>query len=253
MRRCLLALVFALAASAPAAEPCSKDGLLFFPAPGAVVPTNVQFLLEGVGEGQAQVQALLSARAIALLPAQGDPIEVKAEKGYLSAMSRVAIRLRPLKALEPGVEYTLALPPELAGVHLINDRLGDGSLRWLAGSGPDKKAPKYKQKPASSEGAWDKTKDGGILRILKLRTVLEETSPAWVLITMQRARGGSSKQVYPAAVEGDTITVGHDACSGNFSFEDGRAYKLSFELFDAAGNRGTEKHTLEVAAPRPPL
>lgn len=253
MRRRVVALLLALGGSASAAEPCTKDGLLFFPAPGAVVPTNVQFLLEGVGEGQAQVQALLSARAIALLPAQGEPIEVKAEKGYLSAMARVAIRLRPLRALEPGTEYTLALPPELAGVRLINDRLGDGTLRWLAGAGPDKKAPRYKQRPASSEGAWEKTKDGGVVRFLKLRTVLEETSPAWVLITMQRARGGSSKQVYPAAVEGGTIVVGHDACSGNFSFEDGRAYKLGFELFDAAGNRGTDSHTLEVAAPRPPL
>lgn len=252
-RRPLLSALLAVVAALPAlaAEPCAKDGLLFFPAPGAVVPTNVQFLLEGVGEAQAQVQALLSAKAIALLSPDRPPIEVKAEKGYVSTMARLAVRLRPVKALEPGAEYTLALPQEFAGARLINDQLGDGSLRWLAGPAADKRAPKYKERPASSEGVYEKASDGALTRKLKLRTLVEENGPAWVLVTMQRARGGSARQRYPAFIEGDAVIIGHDACSGNFGFEDGRAYKLSFELYDAAGNRATQKHALEVAAPRP--
>lgn len=245
--------VLALAAStgAAAAEPCAKSGLLLFPAPGAVVPTNVQFIVEGAGEAQAQVQALLSDKAIALIAEGREPIQVKAEKGFVSQMNRVAIRLRPLKALEPNTTYTLALPTELAGVALLNDSLGDGSLKWLTGTGPDKKAPKYREKPATSEGFYGKDKDGGLTRRLKLRTLLDESSPAWMLVTMERARGSSARQQYPVPVQGGFIVVGHDACSGSFGFDDGRAYKLSFELFDAAGNKGTEKHKLELTAPRP--
>ncbi|MBL8913080.1 MAG: hypothetical protein JNM17_20460 [Archangium sp.] len=239
-----------VAGSALASEkPCEKDGILLFPAPGAVVPTNVQFIIEGAGEGQARVQELL-ASDIALLAEGQDPIPVKAEKGFVSQMARVALRLRPLKSLTPNVEYTLALPRDMAGVRLLNDVLGDGSLRWLAGTGPDVKAPRYKQKPASSEGFYVKTPDG-LRRQLRLRALVEEQGPAWFLVTLQRARGGSARQQYPVALEGDTLTIGHDACSGGFGFDDGRAYKLTFELFDAAGNKSNEKAALEVAAPRP--
>ena len=228
-----------------------KDGVILFPAPGAVVPTNVQFIIEGTGDAQAKVQGLLASNAIALVAEGKDAIQVKAEKGFVSQMSRVAIRLRPLKPLEPNVEYSLALPAELSGVRLLNDQLGDGSLRWLAGIGPDKKAPRYKERPSSSEGFYTQDKSGGLTRKLRLRTLVEESSPVWFLVSMQRARGGSARQQYPVPLEGDTFTIGHDACSGNFGFDDGRAYTLTLELFDAAGNKATEKPSLEVAAPRP--
>jgi hypothetical protein len=252
MARWLSTLLVALAATSAfaAEETCEKNGILLFPAPGAVVPTNVQLIIEGAGEGQARVQELLTSESIALLAEGQDPIPVKAEKGFVSQMSRVALRLRPLKSLVPNVEYTLALPREMAGIRLLNDVLGDGSLRWLAGTGPDTKAPRYKQKPASSEGFYVKTKDG-IRRQLRLRALVEEQGPAWFLVTLQRARGGSARQQYPVPLVGDTLTIGHDACSGGFGFDDGRAYKLTFELFDAAGNKSVEKAQLEVAAPRP--
>ncbi|MFO0598339.1 MAG: hypothetical protein U0228_23745 [Myxococcaceae bacterium] len=246
----LSVLGVALGLPARAEEKCEKDGILLFPTPGAVVPTNVQFIIEGAGEDQTRVQELLTADTIALVADGHDPIPVKAEKGFVSQMARVAIRLRPLKALEPNVEYTLALPREMAGTRVINDALGDGTIRWLAGTGPDTKAPRYKQKPASSEGFYVNEKQG-LRRQLKLRTLVEEQGPAWFLVTVQRARGGSVKQTYPVPLVADTITIGHDACSGSFGFDDGRAYKLSFELFDAAGNKATDKVGLEVAAPRP--
>lgn len=245
-------LLLALAASgAFAAEPCAKNGVVLFPAPGAVVPTNVQFILEGIGEAQTRVQALLTSGTIALVAPGQEPVELKPEKGFVSQMSRVAIRLRPLKILEPGVEYTLALPPEMAGVRLLNDQLGDGSLRWLTGQGPDKRAPKYKERPSTSEGFYELDKEGLLTRKLKLRTVVDDVSPVWFLITVQRARGGSAKQQYPVPLEGDSFTIGHDGCSGNFGFDDGRAYRLTVELYDAAGNRAAERASFEVAAPRP--
>ena len=251
LRLRLLAVLSSISLSAWAADPCVKDGVLLFPAPGGVVPTNVQFIIQGTGEMQAKVQALINSNAIALVAEGKDAIQVKAEKGFVSQVSRVATKLRPLKPLEPNVEYSLALPPEMAGVVLLNDQGSNGSLTWLAGSGPDKKPPRFKERPSSSEGFYEQDKTGGLTRKLKLRTVVDETSPAWFLVSMQRARGGSAKQQYPVAIEGDTFTIGHDACSGNFGFDDGRAYKLTFELFDAAGNKAVERPTLEVAAPRP--
>lgn len=241
---CLLAL---LATGARAAD-CHPDGLALFPAPGAVVATNVQFLLEGVGAEQERVTRLLAEGALALVAKDRPPVEVRAEKGWVSQRGRVAIRLRPMRSLEPKTEYALALPPFMAGARLLDDRLGDGSLRWLTAAAPDLKAPRYRAKPAASEGFYE---GGGAVRRLKLRAVVEERGPAWLLVSLARARGGSAQQQYPVPLEGDTLVIGHDACSGSFGFEDGRAYRLTFELFDAAGNRAREKARLEVSAPRP--
>jgi hypothetical protein len=52
------------------------------------------------------------------------------------------------------------------------------------------------------------------------------------------------------AVEAGSAVLGHDACGGSFGWEDGRAYKASFELVDAAGNRSAPA-ALEVSAPKP--
>ena len=135
MKRLLLVAWVVLLAPprAFAAETCVKDGVLLFPAPGSVVPTNAQLIIEGTGTAQVLVQGLLGNEALALVSEGQEPIAVKAEKGFVSQMSRVAVRLRPLKALLPNVEYSLALPKELAGVRLLNDRLGDGSLQtaWV--------------------------------------------------------------------------------------------------------------------------
>ncbi|MGV3624767.1 MAG: hypothetical protein ACO1OB_28365 [Archangium sp.] len=249
--RSLVVVIAMLCAASASADECRKDGLVLFPTPGAVIPTNAQFILEGAGAAQQQVQDLLTSDAIALVARGQEPIQVKAEKGYVSQMSRVALRLRPLKPMEPNVEYSLALPASFAGVPLLNDKLGDGTLRWLTGPGIDKKAPRYKQKPASSEGFYivDKA-TGGLTRKLKLRAAVDENGPAFFVVSMSRARGSSARQEYPVALESDTLTIGHDGCSGNFGFDDGRAYKLTFELYDAAGNRSLEKASLEVSAPR---
>lgn len=245
----VLALVSLSSLGARAADLCTKDGISLFPAPGAVVPTNVQFFIEGTGEVQTRVQELLGSDVVRLVATGHDAIPLKPEKGFVSQMGRVAVRLKPLKALEANVEYTLALPPSMSGVTILNDRLG-GSLRWLAGVGPDKKSPQYRQKPSSSEGLYVKDLNG-LRRQLKLRTQVEEMSSVYFLVSMERARGGSARQQYPVFLDTETLTVGHDACNGNFAFDDGRAYRLTFELFDAAGNKSNEKASLEVSAPRP--
>lgn len=248
--RGLLAMAVLLASTALGADRCQKDGISLFPAPGAVVPTNVQFLIEGVGEVQTRVQELLDSNAIALVADGHDAIVLRPEKGFVSQVARVAVRLKPQKPLEPNVEYTLALPQTMAGVVILNDRLGGGALRWLAGAGPDTVPPHFVKKPASSEGLYVKEADG-LRKQLKLHVDLGDSGVAWLLVSMERARGGSVRQQYPVFVDGQTLTLGHDACSGNFSFDDGRAYRLSFELFDAAGNKAKARPTLEVSAPRP--
>jgi hypothetical protein len=254
MRPALFVMVL-VARVAHAAEPsCQPDGLLVFPAPGSVVPTNVSFVLEGVGEEQTRVADLVGSDGVQLVPNRkdGGAVPVKVEKGWVSQMKRVAVKLKPTRALAPETDYTLIFGRSLGRVVVINDALGDNGLQWTTAGGPDREQPKYRSKPAVSEGRYVKDEKGeALIRQLTIRSEVEETGPAYYLISMQRSRGSSVRQQYPVPLTGNSTVIGHDACSGTFGLEDGRAYKLQLELFDSAGNRNAEKVNLEISAPRP--
>ncbi|MEW5738851.1 MAG: Ig-like domain-containing protein [Myxococcota bacterium] len=245
-----LSLVLAALAAGPAYAACRADGLIVFPAPGGVVPTNVQFILEGVGAEQSRIADLAGTDAIALTAPGEDAVQVRAERGWVSQEKRIAIRLKPKKPLKPNTEYTLQLGAAFAGVPVINDALGDNSLRWTTGPNLDKAPPKFRTRPSVAEGFYVQDKDGGLTRLLKLRSTVDDVSPVYLLITMQRVSGSQVKQVYPVPLDGGELKVGHDACSGTFGFDDGRAYRLTFELFDAAGNRSAERGKLDLSAPK---
>lgn len=245
MRAAALALALLSAASAHAA--CSKDGLLAFPTPGSVVPLNVRFILEGAGKEQERVAALVGDEPL-VLKGGDDVVNVKVTKGWVSAMGRTAVMLTPTGTLKPNRSYALMVDKRLPGYRLLNE--GADTLTWRTGVAEDKLAPKYQVRPAITEGMYRKDAEG-LTRYLSLRTQLSEDGPSYVVVSMQRVRGSSVKQVYAVPLQGGEGRLGHDGCSGSFSFDDGRAYKISVETYDSAGNKATEKISTEANAPRP--
>jgi hypothetical protein len=241
------ALVLVMAAAG--AQAACEDGIRLFPAPGATVPTNVQFVLEGVLAEQDRVSKLVGSSELALLGG-GDPVGVTVEKGWSSTMNRVAVKLKPTRPLQPNTQYTLTIGRALPMVKLLNDTWGDNTARWNTGPSADTVAPKFLTKPAVSEGFYQRTRDG-LTRTLKLRTQVNDLGASYLLLTLVRARGVAAKQQYAVPIDGEGVVVGHDACSGSFGFDDGRAYRLVVELYDAAGNGAAKPFNLELSAPRP--
>ena len=65
-------------------------------------------------------------------------------------------------------------------------------------------------------------------------------------------RSAAARPNAPVPINGGDAVLGQDTCSGTFTFDDGRAYKIWLETFDSAGNKGTEKvRAIEAQAPRP--
>jgi hypothetical protein len=264
MSRLVGLALLALATAAEAAN-CKTDGVFVFPRPGSVIPTNSRFILEGAGKEKDRVEKLAATDEL-VLKADDDAVLVKVGKTlgvdfWTSQMNRVAVVLTPARALLPRRQYTLLLEKALPGTVVLND---NPTLSWMTGgggrdlndpraSGMDKTAPKYLVKPAVTEGFYRKDGDG-LSRYLKVTATLAEDAPAYFVISLKRARGPATEQHYWAPIRSGEATLGHDECSGGFSFDDGRAYKLMIETFDSAGNKCVEAlKPIEAQAPRPGL
>lgn len=240
-------LMFATVAALPARADCEKDGLSLFPAPGAIVPTNTRFILEGFGKDQGAVSGLVGQSLT--LSAEGDTVSVKVQKGWRSAMNQVAVLLRPSRTLKPNLDYTLKLPTALAELTLTNAMPTRGPV-WRTGRTGDTRSPAWEERPTVSEGEYI-FKERELTRHIKLRMTLQEDSPSFLLLTMRRLRGAVGIQTYFVPINGGEAQIGHDGCHGSFGFEDGGAYRAKVEVFDSAGNTTRQQAEVEFLAPAP--
>ncbi|MBU8899690.1 hypothetical protein KRR26_29175 [Corallococcus sp. M34] len=238
----LLALVWAPAASAQ----CLGDGVQLFPTPGAVVPTNTRFLLEGVGTARSPVSAL-PGRTVRL-SAPGHSVELKVTRGWESSLGRVTVVLQASEPLQPGKRYEMHLDSVLPNVTLLNGR-GSGLPGWLTGKGPDKSPPLWQKKPAVSEGFFRRSAQG-ISRFVKLNLALREESPSYLVVKLTPRRAGIAPQTYVLpVVQGNAAFLGHESCGGAFALEDGRSYRARVDAFDAAGNPAPGTASVDFEAP----
>jgi len=244
VRSAVLLLVLML--SAPAAHAvCLSDGVQVFPMPGAVVPTNSRFLLEGLGAFSPRV-AELPGRVLRL-QTDGHEVELRVQRGWTSTLGRSTVVLRPSGPLKPGRIYTMRLDDVLPGAKVLN---GGGSTlpEWHSGRGQDVARPRWLERPAVSEGLFRRTREG-TERFVKLRMSLREDSPAYAVVTLWRRGQDMAPQHYFTPLHDGVALVGHQACGGAFALEDGKSYRAKLEVFDAAGNTAPAVPNMQFEAP----
>lgn len=243
-----LLLLCAAPSAALAEDKCDSSGLRLFPLPGSVVPTNVRFILEGIGADQSRVQELINQELV--LYADDDKVTVKVLRGWKSAMNRTAVMLRPRAILKPNRQYRLALDDKLPRFKLLDVPEPRDLPEWRTGKGPDDRAPKWTTKPAVSEGLHQVV-EGQLIRNVKLRMTMQDESPSYLVLSIRRVRGSPAVQTYFVPIQGGEAIAGHDGCSGSFTFEDGAAYRATVECYDAAANLAPKVNPIEFNAPKP--
>ncbi|HVE81222.1 MAG TPA: hypothetical protein VND93_00170 [Myxococcales bacterium] len=248
-----LAVLLALAAAPASAEEvntessdCNGHGVALYPPPGSVIPTNGRFILEGVGVEVRRVQALEGDTLT--LRAGDDAVPFVVLFAWRSGMNRVAMLVKPRSLLKANRTYTMNLRQKMPGFHFLDGH--DVDPTYVTGKGPDDQKPEWLSSPAVGEGVYRKWDDTHLTRFLRFNLKLREDSPAYLVLQLQRARGSIVKQTYFLPVLDDQVLVGHDACSGRFTFEDGRAYRGEFQVFDIAGNEGPKLKPMEFNAPK---
>lgn len=240
-----LLLVLALLLPPTVHAACPPDGVRLFPSPGAVVPTNSRFLLEGVG-AYAERVAGLPGRVLRL-QTQGHEIEVKVQRGWTSALGRSTVILKPSEPLRAGLDYTLRLDDVLPLVKVINAS-GASLPGWRGGRGPDVVRPRWLKQPSVIEGLYRRTPEG-TERFAKLRMPVAEDSSAYVVVTLSRRGEDMAPQHYFTQLQDGVALVGHDACGGGFTLEEGKSYRAKVEVIDAVGNTSAATAPLQFEAP----
>lgn len=243
----ILVSLFVLLCARTASAQCLGDGVQLFPTPGAIVPINSRFLLEGVGTAREPVVALVGKKL--RLVADTHEVEVKAQRGWESSLGRATVVLKVVGKLEPDKRYTLRLDEVLPNVTVLNGRGGVGVLpEWNTGKGADTQPPRWQKRPAVSEGFLRRTAQG-TARFVRLNLSLKEESPAYLVVKLEPRRPGPSVQQYVVPVHNNTAFIGHEACSGTFAMEDGRSYRARIEAFDAAGHNAPPVPPVDFEAP----
>src|SRR5207248_2645996 len=129
------------------------------------------------------------------------------------------------------------------------DDNADESMTWKTGDRADEKAPRFQLKPSISEGLYQ-VDGAAVSKRLTIHTTLIEESPAYLSVNIRRARGETANQSYFVPLHGSEAYIGNAACSGTFAFDDGRAYKATVEVRDAAGNLAPAQPPIEFQAPK---
>ena len=224
-------LVLLLAPLARAA--CVEQGVAIYPSPGSVIPTNGRFILEGVGPDQANVAALVGHEL--LLRGESDEvIAVKVRRGWKSAVNRTAVVLTPVKPMRAHAAYQLQLSARFQQLRWVTGAVG-GDPSWYTGPGPDVATPVWQRTPEMAEGEYA-VKSGRVTRHITIHLLLDEDSPAYLVLSLKPTRGAAGSQVYFAPINGGEAEIGADGCSGSFAFEDGGAYDGEATAVDASGN-----------------
>jgi hypothetical protein len=239
MRVAVLAL--SLWCAAEASAKCKTDGLFVFPAPGAVIPLNARFILEGAGKERKRVSGLVGQTLILRSSDKSAPaISVSVKAGWESQRARVAVVLIPSSQLLPGREYSLLIDKQLPGYVVLTADAAD-TLTWKSAPIADTTPPRFQTRPVVHEGRSERDRDG-VSSYIKLKAELIEDSPAYYLVRVSSiAKPGTPKQLYPVPINGGEALIGHDACSGGFQFDSDMPYRLEVETYDSAGNKSTDK------------
>src|SRR5207248_4055474 len=140
-----------------------------------------------------------------VLRAAEDAITVKVLPGWKSALDRTAVLLKPNHPMKPNTQYSMMIDSYLSGYEILDESAAD-SMTWHTGDHADEKAPKYQLKPSISEGMYS-VEGSAVLKRLTIHTTLVEESPAYLVVTIKRARGATSNQTYFVALHGGEANI----------------------------------------------
>ena len=148
--------------------------------------------------------------------------------------------LKPETELEVGLEYTMSIEsiggsPEYESISKDNNITGESEPAiYKVVAEKDFTKPQLSSQPKELKKTFVAAGCGPSIHI-EFSNPSKDNSDIIIKTTVKNLRTGTETTYY-IQPDKDTIKVGHDMCSGAFSFDEGDNYEVEFSFMDASGN-----------------
>lgn len=234
----LLALAFGLLSSIATYADCLTKMLWVFP-DGPAIKQNSIFVLYGMGQSEPVILGLNKTYSIYLKSGE-TKVRLQVTETHVGQYGQAQALLKPETALAPGQEYALCIDslPEYEYPGRYNpstERYEPVTYKVLAEK--DTVPPKLVSQPRVLRKTLAHDGCGPATHVL-FSNPAKDDPDVIVRTTVVALKTGRETTYYlqPYGPHGAVIQVGHDMCSGAFTFEEGDDYEVSFSFMDASGN-----------------
>lgn len=221
---------------------CSSSGFSVFPRTNSI-STNPIFIIEGYVISESVVRNLNNGNAI-YLTSGNDTIPLTVIKTLKSQFHLTQAILKPISNLILGKSYKLNIDNLDEYEKRDFDR---DSIAWIVNDVLDvqkpiwSKFPSYKSKQMVFFGCGPEV-------YVNFCACISDNSPVVVYAKVKKLNTQSFSDYY-LNPDSCTIQLGHGMCSGEFDFEEGQEYEVTFSLMDASGNISDELQSIKFISP----
>lgn len=236
-----LLVAFTLLASTSFAD-CAGSGLYAFP-DQKEVRTNNLFLLEGYAHSQHIIKGLNTEFPI-YLKYGDETIRLVVQETHTGQFFLTQALLKPEKFLTEGKEYTLVIDnlPDQEGMYRYNIKTRKReAITYIASGKEDHRIPAFTTAPKEKEKSFISLGCGPAVDVTFSFNVSDDlddsdNSDLLLMRTSVKSADSDSSTTYLVVCGNKCVSIGHNMCSGAFTFIEGQAYRVQFKLLDFCGN-----------------
>ncbi len=229
MKKLLLTILLVFLIAGQAFAICLGGTINVWPGTNTINQNSI-IIVEGYGRSVDVIRKLNEKHKI-YLRSGNSTIPLKVVKRYEGQFLVSQAILKPANKLIEGRSYTIHID-SLEG--LVKEEFERAHFQWTVVKKNDSEIPKWSQSPTYINKS--KISYGcGPASYVDFCVCIQDRSPVVVFSKLKELKTGRIAEYY---VIPDTtiLSIGHGMCGGEFEFEPGENYEISFSLMDASGN-----------------
>lgn len=228
---------------------CAGAGLWVYPTQKEIKKNNL-FILEGYAHSQ-QVITGLNTEFPVYLESGNERIALIVLETHAGLFELTQAILKPEKPLTPGKEYIFVIDKlvnhPVPGIYNPKTRKSD-PISFVVKNESDTEAPQWIKTPKEKDKSLVHFGCGPAIYV-RFELKVKESSDFLVKTTFKSVETGRETVYYVMTDGGQTFSLGHDMCSGEFDFKDGVNYQAKFAIMDASGNISEETEWIAFTKP----
>lgn len=215
---------------------CAGSGIYFWPQTPTIKQNSI-IVIETYGVSQTIISEL-NAKYPIFLKAGENKIKLNVQEICLGQFQLTQAILVPEETLVAGQEYQLIIENMTDGEALKQWNSTSAKydlVKWKVESGMDNVKPTWTKKP-DQDGKSYVLFGCGPGKNVHFNFAVYDESPVLLKATVTHSKTSKKTSYYINVSNLTKVAVGHDMCSGGFTYKDAEEYEISFDILDFSGN-----------------